>query len=120
MKTKNIVKLVVFPNFNTKKWEKENGTYLLFLPQGNTILWGHLCSSSGWAMKDLCYNNSRLQVLNELFGEGNWEFVLFTNEYETEQKFYDYLAKINKGNPQIDLSLIAKIKQKYLDQGGCL
>lgn len=109
-------KLIVFANFNYKE-RSGDGAYLLVLPQGHTILWGHWCSSLSWAMCDLCFPNSRKEILDDLFGKDNWEFVYYV-DFIDEKTFWEFVDETGKNNKQINLEEIDRLKKHYKDNGG--
>lgn len=108
-------KLVILENSK----ELTGGNYILILPQGHTVLWGHYCSSLGWAYRDLQYNNSRKQILDDLFGVDNWEFVHFGfDDWTNEEDFWKFVDEQGKDNVQIDLAKIDELKNHYKSIGG--
>lgn len=103
--------LLVVPNFRSFEPKlKEEGEYLLVLPQAKSCLWGHFCSSVRWAFYDLtcCL---RGKILDQLFGKNNYELELY--KFTDIESFNEYCEKINKSNKQIDLDKLRKLKDKY-------
>ena len=111
-------KLFVVANFDYSKRNDGLGLYLLILPQNHTILWGHYCSNSDFALSDLRYNNSRKQILDDLFGKDCWELVLYKDKWESWEIFWKWADNISKNNVLVDLSKIDILKKKYKEQGG--
>jgi hypothetical protein len=75
-----MITLNIIPNFDFKSKYKEAGEYLVTLPQQDKdiIIWSMWCSSLRWAIQDTyCYCDN---VLDDLFGENNWE-VMFNKSY---------------------------------------
>ena len=105
--------LLVLPNFRSFELGfKEEGEYLLILPQTKSCLWGHLCSSVRYAFYDLTYGNSnREEILNQMFGENNYKLELYI--FTDMESFNKDCEKINKSNTQIDLDKLRKLKEKY-------
>lgn len=103
--------LLVVPNFRSfEPRVKEEGEYLLILPQTKSYLWGHFCSSVRWAFHDLTWCN-REEILNQMFGKDNYELELYN--FTDRESFNDYCEKINKSNTQIDLDKLKELKNKY-------
>jgi hypothetical protein len=108
-------KLLAFANFKGfKKFSKEEGPYVLVVPYGvikekQEALWGHFCTNSSYAMKDLQYPN-RKKFLDEYFGEGNWEIELY--EFTTLEEFKSYCEKIAV---ECDLDKLEKQLKDYKD-----
>ena len=104
-------KLLVVANFKSyEKGKKEEGSYVLVLPYGivsktNEVLWGHYCSSTGWAIRDLQYTN-RKKFLDEFFGVDNWEFELY--DYTTNEELESYCKEI------VAKCNLEKLKQQYI------
>lgn len=103
--------LLVVPNFRSFEPRlKEEGEYLLILPQAKSYLWSHLCSSVRWAFYDLACGN-REEILNQMFGENNYKLELY--EFTDMERFNKDCEQINKSNTQIDLDRLRKLKNKY-------
>lgn len=103
--------LLVIPNFRSFEPRlKEEGEYLLILPQTKSVLWGHFCSSVRWAFHDLTWDN-REEILNQMYGKNNYELELY--KFTDIESFNEYCEKINKSNTQIDLDKLKELKNKY-------
>ena len=105
--------LLVIPNFRSFELGlKEEGEYLLVLPQTKSCLWSHICSSVRWAFYDLDYGYSnRKDILIQMFGENNYKLELY--DFTDMERFNKDCEKINKSNTQIDLDKLRKLKNKY-------
>lgn len=103
--------LLVVPNFRSFEPRlKEEGEYILILPQTKSGLWGHFCSNLRWAFYDLTRCN-REEILNQMFGKNNYELELY--KFTDIESFNEYCEKINKSNTQIDLDKLKKLKNEY-------
>lgn len=105
--------LLVVPN--TSKYDPNNTFchYVLLHPQffieHKRTLFGHTCSSIAWANSDLQYPN-RKTFLNEIFGEGCWEFK---NYIIDEEKFEEDIRAFDKENPRIDCQKIVDLFESF-------
>ena len=103
--------LLVMPNFRSfERGLREEGEYILILPQTKSYLWGHFCSSVRWAFYDLACGN-REEILNEMFGENNYKLELY--DFTDVESFNKDCEKINKSNTQIDLDKLEKLIYLY-------
>ena len=103
--------LLVIPNFRSfERGLKEEGEYLLILPQTKSCFWGHFCSRVRWAFYDLVCGN-REDILNQMFGENNYKLELYI--FTDMESFNKDCEKINKSNTQIDLDKLKKLKNEY-------
>ena len=103
--------LLVLPNFRSFELGfKEEGEYILILPQTQSYLWSHLCSSVWGAFYKLARSN-REEILNQMFGENNYKLELY--KFTDTERFNKDCEKINKSNTQIDLDKLKKLKERY-------
>ena len=103
--------LLVIPNFRSfEPGLKEEGEYLLILPQTKSYLWGHLCSNVRWAFYDLASCN-RQEILDQMYGKNNYELELYV--FTDIESFNEHCEEINKSNTQIDIDKLKRLKEKY-------
>lgn len=117
-------KLIVVNNFAAyTKGVNEDGPYLLVYPKyyvdTGRVLFGHVCSTTKWAMHDL-QNVNRTEFLNELFGKDGWELEFYqlsnlADAYDTFRKYYE-----EDTTDGVDTFTVERLLERYKINGKAL